>query len=162
MKIIQSKELRFRVPLSTRRKTDVIVIHHTAGNPRNTVEQIHAQHLNRGWSGIGYHIYNRLDGDTWKCYYGRPLHTIGSHVASHNSNSIGISFAGNYEDNQPTDALLNHIREVLAWAQKEYPTAKFAYHRIMRGAKTACPGKFLIPHLRQIAKELNLKIDTRF
>ncbi len=162
MKIIQSKELRFRVPLSTRRKTDVIVIHHTAGNPRNTVEQVHAQHVNRGWSGIGYHLFNRLDGDTWKAYYGRPLHTIGSHVASHNSNSIGIAFAGNYEENQPTDALLKHIREVLAWASKEYPTARFAYHRIMRGASTACPGKNLIPHLRQIAKELQLPTVAGF
>lgn len=163
MKIIHSKSLTFK-PLATRQKTEFIVIHHTASGATTTLENIHRGHIARGFNGIGYHIYNRLNPDSglWQCFYGRPLHTIGSHVKGHNSNSIGIAFAGNYEDNIPTPSMLNHVREVLAYFAKEYPTAKFAYHRIMRGASTACPGKHFIPELRKIAKELNLPIVERF
>lgn len=163
MKIRFNKDLVFK-PLSTRQTTKRIVIHHTAGNVNAPVVAIHNQHRNKGWSGIGYHVYNRLNPTTklWECWYGRPLHTVGSHVAGNNSDTIGIAFAGNYEATQPSDELLNHIREVLKYFANEYPTCVFTYHRICKGASTACPGKFLIPHLRQIAKELNLKIDTRF
>lgn len=163
MKIRFNKELRFK-PLNTRRKTETIIIHHTAGNPTDTTDMVHRQHLNRGWRGLGYHIFNRYNANTglWECWYGCPLHAVGTHVKGHNSNSIGITFAGNYEDNIPTPSMLNHVREVLAYFAKEYPTAKFAYHRIMRGASTACPGKHFIPELRKIAKELNLPIVDRF
>lgn len=49
-------DLQF-LSLDTRRKTDMIVIHHT-GNPTDddlSAAEIHASHQAQGWAGIGYH-----------------------------------------------------------------------------------------------------------
>lgn len=56
--------------LKMRAATKYIVLHHRAGS--GTVESIHAEHIARGWAGIGYHFYVRRDGSI---YRGRPLGT---------------------------------------------------------------------------------------
>jgi len=162
MKIIQ-EVLKFKA-LDIRKVTNKIVIHHTAGAIGTDVQGIHSSHLSRGWRGIGYHIYTRFNTNTgtWLTYYGRPLHTVGTHARGHNSDSIGISFAGNYEANQPQDELLTQVFEVLRWAKAEYPKAVLTYHRLLPSAATACPGKNLIPHLRVIAKRLCFETQKGF
>ena len=50
--------------LSTRSKTDTIVIHHT-GNPQDddlSTREINASHQAQGWTCIGYHYVVRKDG----------------------------------------------------------------------------------------------------
>ena len=55
MNIIDSKLNFKRDRLLVRRMTEAIVLHHSCSKGQ-TVQQIHLQHLNQGWSGIGYHF----------------------------------------------------------------------------------------------------------
>ena len=58
-------------------------------------EEIHQWHLDRGWSGCGYHYVIRRDGTLQR---GRPLQRTGAHSGAygHNRYSIGITFAAGY------------------------------------------------------------------
>lgn len=75
----------------------IAIVHHLeAEGPNWTVQMIHQMHINeRGWAGIGYHYYIRLDGSVYK---GRPDGAIGAHCQGANTNSIGIAFEGNYDN----------------------------------------------------------------
>ena len=48
-------------------------------------------HMQRGWSGIGYHYIIRLDGTIEE---GRSIDKVGAHIHGWNRHSIGISYAG--------------------------------------------------------------------
>lgn len=60
---------------------------------------VHSWHINRGWSGCGYHYIIQRDG---KMQRGRPINIQGAHSAAygHNKYSIGVSFVGGF--NCPT------------------------------------------------------------
>jgi peptidoglycan hydrolase-like protein with peptidoglycan-binding domain len=79
--------------LDTARRIDTIFIHCTA-TPEGrdyTVADIRAWHKARGWSDIGYHYVVYRDG---RVMLGRPIGQVGSHVAGHNTGSIGIVYVG--------------------------------------------------------------------
>lgn len=76
-----------------RRRIDEVIIHCTAtpaGKPY-TVEQIRRQHIQQGWSDIGYHYVIYADGSL---HAGRPLDVVGAHCKGHNAHSIGICYVG--------------------------------------------------------------------
>tara|TARA_B110000902_G_scaffold47748_2_gene54274 strand:- start:7715 stop:9190 length:1476 start_codon:yes stop_codon:yes gene_type:complete len=58
-------------------------------------DEVHSWHLDRGWSGCGYHYIIRRDG---RLQRGRPLDKQGAHSGAygHNRRSIGVSMAGGY------------------------------------------------------------------
>lgn len=75
------------------RHINEIIIHCTdtpAGRPVSVAE-INRWHLERGWSGIGYHRVIHLDG---RREAGRPIARIGAHVAGHNVGTIGVVYIG--------------------------------------------------------------------
>jgi N-acetylmuramoyl-L-alanine amidase len=79
--------------LASARPIDEIIIHCTA-TPEGkdyTVDDIRAWHKARGWPDIGYHYVVYRDG---RVMLGRPVGQVGSHVAGHNSRTIGISYIG--------------------------------------------------------------------
>ncbi len=80
-------------PTTPRNRTTAIIIHCTATREgqRCDATDIDAMHRARKWSGIGYHYIIAADGSIEA---GRPEGAIGSHVQSHNSYSIGISYTG--------------------------------------------------------------------
>lgn len=70
------------------------IIIHCSDTPTErdvTAEDIHGWHLDNGWDGIGYHYVIRIDGAMEK---GRPDYWVGSHVAGHNTGSLGICLIG--------------------------------------------------------------------
>lgn len=75
-----------------RNSTDEIILHHAEAS-RASVEEVNRWHLERGWTGIGYHFYIRKDG---KVYRGRPEWAVGAHAQGHNSRAIGICVEGSY------------------------------------------------------------------
>ncbi|WP_238917273.1 N-acetylmuramoyl-L-alanine amidase [Clostridium sp. YIM B02555] len=93
----------------------MLIVHHLEAEGINwTVEQIHNMHKNEnGWAGIGYHYYIRLDGSVYK---GRPDEAIGAHCQGCNTNTLGVSFEGDYGNRiQMPDA------QFAAWCElKEY------------------------------------------
>lgn len=123
--------------LTNRTKTTHLILHHTASTSMS-VEQIHQQHLNQGWAGIGYNFYVRKDGSV---YQGRGWERIGAHTVNYNSTGIGICFEGNYEtESSMPDAQFNAGAIMVSLALNKYPTiSSVCGHKNLNA--TACPGK---------------------
>lgn len=119
-----------------RKKTTHIVLHHVGVVGNFTPEQIHAEHLRKGWRGIGYNFYVRKDGSI---YRGREENAAGGHTLNYNEVSIGICFEGNFETETMSDAQLNAGRKLIEYLKPKYPDAKIVRHRDLNA--TACPGK---------------------
>ena len=116
MNIIDSKLNFKRDRLLVRRMTEAIVLHHSCSKGQ-TVQQIHLQHLNQGWVGIGYHYYIRRDG---KVYSGRPQFAIGSHCQGHNKDTIGICFEGDFRKDKITKEQIVAGKELIEYLNKSY------------------------------------------
>ena len=67
----------------------------TYTNQNITAEDIHRWHLDREFSGCGYHYVIQRDG---KLQRGRPLNLVGAHSKAygHNKYSIGVCFVGGF------------------------------------------------------------------
>ncbi len=119
---------------SRRNRTDEIILHHAEAS-HASVEDVNRWHLERGWTGIGYHFYIRKDG---RIYRGRPEWATGAHAQGHNSRAIGICCEGSYmTETMPKaqfDALVALVREETA----KYPGAKVLRHKDVNS--TDCPG----------------------
>lgn len=75
------------------REINEIIIHCSATRPDQNISaaDINKWHIKQGWEGIGYHFFIKLDGTVEP---GRPINQVGAHCKGHNSNSIGICYAG--------------------------------------------------------------------
>jgi len=122
-------------PLTTRRLTDCIVLHHEAASGF-TAQQIHQVHLANGWSGIAYHYYVRKDGSV---YRGRPEDKTGAHTRDENYHTIGICFEGNFETDVMDGAQFEAGRALLDDIRERYPGIDVKRHSDFNA--TACPGK---------------------
>lgn len=122
--------------LTTRGKTDAIVVHHRAGN--GDVMSIHNLHINQnGWSGIGYHFYVRKNGDVFR---GRPIDKMGAHASGHNSHTIGICFEGNFEKEKMSNIQIESGRELIKYI-REYYKSELPVLKHSDVCATSCPGK---------------------
>lgn len=110
-----------------------IVIHCSATREGEdfTAEDIHNWHLERGFSGIGYHYVVRLDGSIEK---GRPDYWRGAHVKGYNTNTIGIVYIGGLDQyyrakdtrtRKQKETLLTLLKKL----KKQYPNADVKGHR---------------------------------
>lgn len=129
-------------PKATRKITEIIV--HCTATPEGreaSVDTIRSWHLANGWKDIGYHYVVGLDGTVRP---GRPEAQIGSHVAGHNSGTIGIVYVGGVaaDGRTPKDtrtpaqkaALLDLAKALIA----KYPTIRRVAGHNQYAAK-ACP-----------------------
>lgn len=127
-----------------RKKTDHIVIHCSATRAIQKIgaADIRKWHLAKGWKDIGYHFVIRRDGKVEK---GRGVDEIGSHVAGHNVNSLGICLVGglNNDTYKPeanyTAAQWATLKVLILSLLKKYPKAKVLGHRDFPGVQKACP-----------------------
>ena len=133
MKIIE-KTFNWATGLSKRKKTEVIILHH-ADADKCSVEDIHSWHLQRGWSGIGYHFLVRKDGSV---YRGRPEDAIGAHTTGNNINSIGICFEGRYTIQTMLEAQIKAGQELVSYLKNKYGITKVKKHKDFMA--TDCPG----------------------
>ncbi|MGN0053747.1 MAG: N-acetylmuramoyl-L-alanine amidase [Bacteroides sp.] len=96
-----------------KRRIDYIILHCTATryNQPFTLEALHAEHIRRGFHGIGYHYYVRRDGTVHRT---RPLEQAGAHCLGHNRYSIGIAYEGGLDETgQPADTRTSEQRTAL-------------------------------------------------
>ena len=143
---IQENSLAFG-PLETRAVTDLLVIHHVGMEEgEKSAADIHLLHLQRGWSGIGYHYVIHKNGMIER---GRPRDTVGAHAYQHNKSSIGIVLDGNFEETVPTAIQLERTARLIAALSHMYTLSPDAGN--VRGHRelnaTLCPGKFLYREL---------------
>jgi len=119
-----------------REETRYIILHHSAG--QGSAEAIHAYHRDsRGWAGIAYHYYIRMDGSVWR---GRPEDWNGGHSSGYNSISVGVCFEGNFEEHDMPAEQLQSGKELIAQLRKTYPDADMVRHGELNA--TACPGRY--------------------
>lgn len=127
------------------RTINEIIIHCSATRPDQdiTARNIHNFHLSRGWKGIGYHFFIRLDGTIEG---GRPLDMAGAHTEGRNQRTIGICYAGGIVNvngkNKPTDtrtpAQITAIYNLIRTLVHIYPSiTKISGHNNYN--VTACP-----------------------
>jgi N-acetylmuramoyl-L-alanine amidase len=137
-----ASEVIHKQPKATRKITEIIV--HCTATPEGrevSVDTIRAWHLANGWKDIGYHYVVGLDGTVRP---GRPEAQIGSHVAGHNTGTIGIVYVGGVtaDGKTPKDtrtpaqkaALLDLAKALIA----KYPAIKKVTGHNQYAAK-ACP-----------------------
>lgn len=99
----------------------------------------------RNWWDVPYHFLLGLDG---KIFEGRDYHFMGeTNTAYDPGGHFLISVVGNYERQEPTQAQLNVIADMMAWALDEFdlPLDRIGGH--YNYADTGCPGKNLKKYL---------------
>jgi N-acetylmuramoyl-L-alanine amidase len=120
------------------------LIVHCAATPEGkdfTVADIRAWHKQRGWTDIGYHYVVYRDG---RVMLGRPVGQVGSHVAGHNTGTIGVCYIGGTtsDGKKPKDTRTAAQRGALLWLVKQL-AAKHKGVRKVSGhseyAQKACP-----------------------
>ena len=62
-----------------------LILHSTRNYPR--FEDVLAHHKQRGWDGVGYHLFVDAEG---KITQGRPFNKEGAHAIGFNTSSIGL------------------------------------------------------------------------
>ena len=133
MQIIE-KTFNWATGLSKRKKTEIIILHH-ADADKCSIEDIHSWHLQRGWSGVGYHFLVRKDGSI---YRGRPEDAVGAHTTGNNINSIGICFEGIYTKQIMPEAQIKAGQELVSYLRDKYNITKVKKHKDFMA--TDCPG----------------------
>lgn len=130
-----------------------LVVHHTAGSmpadekaEREEMRSIQRAHFANGWSDIGYNYVIMPSG---RVYEGRGFGIRGAHTEDHNRQTIGVSFAGNYEVRKPTRASIRAYRQLVRRLREHGAVVKRVRgHKDMPDQATACPGKHLMRALK--------------
>ena len=147
----------FGESLVLRKATNRLVVHHTGTETDRdmSAEEIHRLHRDSfGWAGIGYHYVIRKDGTIER---GRSWNTVGAHAGGHNTDSVGISLAGNYEKAMPPSAQLESLIKLLTALCSIYGLMPMETtilgHRDLNA--TDCPGAYLYSALPQIRRAVH-------
>lgn len=133
------------------------------------------------WGDLGYHIMIDKFGNIYEGRRGSlDSLPLGTHAAGFNTNTYAVSLLGNYETTSPSKAMMASLRKVLAWKAYQYgvdvstkvtltshalpgSTSRFdagtkvTIPRLVghiTTSKTACPGKYVIPKLEQLRKDV--------
>ncbi|MDO4536032.1 MAG: peptidoglycan recognition family protein [Clostridium perfringens] len=133
---IQEVEYKWGGLLRGGNKPQRLVIHHAAADNLSP-EEIHKMHLDRGWSGIGYHFYIRSDGTI---YRGRDENKVGSHVAGNNTNTLGICLEGNFQESGVSKKQLDALLNLGIYLCLKYDISDILKHNDLLA--TECPGRF--------------------
>lgn len=95
-------------------------------------KDIHQWHLERGWSGIGYHYVIDRDGTVEN---GRPEYWQGAHVKGFNGCSLGVCLIGRKNF---FDAQFSSLSKLIDNLSDRYSNAKIVGHSELNPHKT-CP-----------------------
>jgi len=135
------------------KQVQYIVLHHSGASADQTVEQIHAYHLGKGWIGVGYNLLVDKNGNM---YWGRGIDYVGAHCKGYNEISIGICAIGNMETDTMTKAQKENIIKLVREVKEYYPSiSKIVGHKELEA--TSCPGKNY--PLSEIINAANENID---
>jgi hypothetical protein len=134
-------------------------IHHTVtpvtGDPLADWRLVQKVAFNRGFNDISYSYGIHPQG---RILEGRG-DAVGAHTKGHNEVSYGVVLIGNYENQEPTDAMIDAVQWLMQWFKdngkvrpsKTYPTGG---HRDVH--QTACPGIHAYRKLDEMRAPLNL------
>lgn len=135
-------------PLTGNPTPNTIVVHHTAGS-NDTPQGIETFHMSK-WSDIGYHFIITKDGKIYQGRYGGPG-VQGAHAGGANSGTIGVVLVGNYETESVGNSSKASLQKLVTALKSKYSVNKISIHRDMGTTNTVCPGKNLVPIVKQLA-----------
>jgi hypothetical protein len=99
----------------------------------------------RNWWDVPYHFLLDLKGNI---YEGRDYHYMGETNTTYDpSGHFLITVIGNYSKQQPTQAQIDAIADLMAWAVSEFDVPLDNIKGHYNYADTDCPGKYLKPYL---------------
>lgn len=158
-----------------------VVVHHTAGSnsyskaqSASIIRDIYAYHTKTlGWCDIGYNFLVDKYGQIFEGRWGgidMPIH--GSHATEWNTNTMGVSFMGNYETASPPAVMLNAGAGLIAWKLDAFQReAKgkvklagkvvniiFGHGDVMA---TACPGKNIRSKMASLRTDVENRMGAR-
>jgi hypothetical protein len=149
-------DMRLRIP----HRITHVTLHHT-GDARpllpgdDPVQRLRGLQAwgarDRNWWDVPYHFLLDLSG---RIYEGRDYHYMGETNTSYDPGGhFLISVIGNYVRQEATQAQLNAIADLMAWALQEFdlPLARIGGH--YNYAATTCPGT----HLRKYLEDGTLR-----
>jgi hypothetical protein len=167
-KIISRKEWGANPPVAAMKEHSFkyITIHHsgTQSKPdKSAFDKIrglqkfsqHENTLDNGktkpvWPDIPYHFYIVSSGEILE---GRELKYVGDTNTEYDpTGHILICLEGSFQTEQPTEAQMKSLREIVPWLTQKYkvPFDKIGGHKDY--ASTTCPGKNLYDHLDELRK----------
>ena len=157
-------DMRLRIP----HKITHVTLHHTGDAKPLLATDSPVQRLrglqswgasDRNWWDVPYHFLLGINGDI---YEGRDYHFMGeTNTAYDPGGHFLISAIGNYGVQEPTQATMNAIADMMAWAIKENGLTVDVIGGHYNYADTGCPGKNLKKYLedgtfkRMAAERLN-------
>jgi hypothetical protein len=134
-------------------------LHHTGADEPDGppgVRQVQDFHMDiRKWDDGGYSFMVDRDGQVFEM---RGEGVKGAHTQGDNHQSHGICAFGNYNRDEPTEAMLTAIADLLAYGYEQgwWPEpALTGGHQDAAGADTSCPGPNLyedIPAINETAR----------
>lgn len=142
--------MRLRIP----HRITHVTLHHTGSSEPLRPEDDPAEKLrglqawgarDRNWWDVPYHFLIDLEG---RIYEGRDYHFMGETNTTYDPRGhFLISVIGNYGRQEPTQAQLDAIADLMAWAIAEYdlPLDRIGGHYNYAG--TSCPGTHLRKYL---------------
>ncbi len=116
-----------------------IVVHSTASPANVSAERIADYHVQTmGWPGIGYHF---IIGPSGAIEQTNPLEAASFHTSGAEDFSIGIAFAGSFDDAIPTPEQIESGARLIAWlmAELNIPIEQVMGHKEMPGNATKDP-----------------------
>lgn len=155
---IRGRSVWRAVPPSDRTYDDwsagvTLVVHHTAGSSPSTeaeelaeMRSIQRAHFAKGWSDLGYNYVIMPSG---RVYEGRGYGIRGAHTLNANRQTIGVSFAGNYDVRRPSRNSVRAYRLLVRRLRAQGARIdRVRGHKQMPEQATACPGRFLMRALK--------------
>ncbi|CAG6005969.1 unnamed protein product [Menidia menidia] len=135
-----------------------VIIHHTAlqncqglGGCKDLLLSIQRMHMSeRQFDDIGYNFLVGRDGSVFE---GRGWNVVGAHTKGNNSDSLGIAFMGNFNNDTPSKEALSSVKQLMLSGVSQgslHPQFDLFGHRDL-GA-TACPGENLYAALAQLRR----------
>lgn len=129
-------------------RVDRITLHHTGEHAGlvglagiEVVRRIERYHREgRRWAAIGYHWLVDRDGTIFE---GRPAALQGAHVSGANSNNLGITCIGDFDDGLPPQRQLAAMASFLENRRRHYGVAKARVFGHRDLGPTICPGRAL-------------------
>lgn len=124
-------------------KPECIIIHHSLTKDSGTVswgaiKKYHMEKLN--FTNVGYHYGIELVGGEYKIFKGRAENEIAAHTKGMNDKSLGICLVGNFDWQEPCEAQLAKLYELLEDIFKRHGKLPIYPHNHFASYKS-CPGK---------------------
>lgn len=118
------------------RKINYIAVHCTAGNQKQTAQEVVDYHLRsvsrggRGWKSPGYHYIIDAMG---KIVNTHPIDQVSNGVKNYNSITINVCWIGGVENGKAVDNRTqlqkNALRSIISILHAKFPAAKIQGHR---------------------------------